>query len=303
VSLGRELPRAGYAKVLYTWRKTSDFIEDFIDDPTAAGKTVVVRDGITFGTFDNVFYRNSDVGRREFQAMQFEARTRVFNMPVQGHYTVQLRNHGNFEGEAANQPGNPSVIRDYPEMLPLDRYEPFGRLNEYQRHKFRLWTTYTQRMGRFGNVDVSPIWRVNSGLTYSHFATAQGMSAIQRGLNPGYARANTATASLFFGERGENDFKGYGVMDMSVRYGVPVWKSLQPWIQVHTYNVFNNQKLTVWDTTVNIDPASPLDAYGQPTGFVKGPNYGKPTSNGHFPVWSTGETGARTIRVAMGIRF
>jgi hypothetical protein len=303
LSIGRELPRAGYAKVLYTWRKTGDFIEDFINDPTAAGKTVVVRDGITFGTFDNVTYRNTDLGKREYQALQFEARSRVYGLPVQGHYTVQLRNHGNFEGEAANQPGNPTIIADYPEMLPLDRYEPFGRLNEFQRHKFRLWTTYTQPMGRFGAFDVSPIWRVNSGLTYSHFASAQGMSAAQIALNPGYARANTATAALYFGERGENNFKGYGLMDMSVRYGIPVWKTVQPWLQLHAFNVFNNQKLTVWDTTVNVDPASPLDAYGQPTGFVKGPNYGKPTANGHFPPWSTGETGARTFRLAMGIRF
>ena len=303
LSLGRELPRAGYAKVLYTWRKTHGVIEDFINNPTAAGKTVVVRDGITFGTFDNVYYRNTDEGRREFQALQFEARSRVWIMPVQGHYTVQLRNHGNFEGEAANQPGNPSVILDYPEMLPLNRYEPFGRLNEFQRHKFRLWTTYTQRMGRAGNLDVSPIWRVNSGLTYSHFASAIGMSPVQVALNPGYARANTSTASLYFGERGENDFKGYGVMDLSFRYGVPVWKAVQPWIQAFVYNVFNNQKLIAWDTTVSVDPASPLDAYGQPTGFIKGTNYGKPLSNGHYPVWSTGETGSRTLRVAMGIRF
>lgn len=303
LSLGRELPRAGYAKVLYTWRKTHGVIEDFINDPTAAGKTVVVRDGVNFGTFDNVYYRNTDEGRREYQALQFEARSRVFGQPVWGHYTVQLRNHGNFEGEAANQPGNPSVLLDYPEMLPEDRYEPFGRLNEFQRHKFRMWTTYTQRFGRLGNLDVSPIWRVNSGLTYSHFASAVGMSAIQIAKNPGYARANTSTGSLYFGERGENNFKGYGVMDLAFRYGIPAWKTVQPWIQAYVYNTFNNQKLTVWDTTVSIDPASPLDAYGQPTGFIKGPNYGKATANGHYPVWSTGETGSRTFRLAMGIRF
>jgi hypothetical protein len=303
LSLGRELPRAGYAKVIYTWRNTTSFIEDFINDPSAAGKTTVVRDGVNFGTFDNVTYRNTNEPQREYQALQFEARSRVWEFPIQGHYTIQLRNHGSFEGEAANQPGNPTIWLDYPEMLPTDRYEPFGRLNEFQRHKFRLWTTYNQSLGRAGNLDISPIWRVNSGLTYSHFATSVGMSAIQIARNPGYARANTATASLYFGERGTEEFKGYGMLDLSLRYGVPVWKTVQPWIQAHTFNVFNNQKLIQWDTTVLVDPASPLDSNGQPTGFIKGPNYGKATSNAHFPGWITGGTGGRTFRIAMGIRF
>jgi hypothetical protein len=302
LSLGRELPRAGHAKVTYTWRQTDGFIEDFINDPTAAGKTTVIRNGVNFGTFDNIVYRNTDLPIREYQAVQFEARGRVWELPVQGHYTVQIKNHGNFEGEAANQPGNPSIWLDYPEMLPLDRYAPYGRLDEFQRHKFRLWTTYTQRMGRAGSLDISPIWRVNSGQTYSHSATV-GMTAIQRALNPGYANANLTSATIYFGERGTESFKGYGMLDMSFRYGVPVWKSVQPWIQAHVFNTLNNQKLIAWDRTVTPDPNSPLDAMGQPTGFIRGANYGLHTANTHYPVWSTGETGSRTFRVAMGIRF
>jgi hypothetical protein len=249
-----------------------------------------------------VTYRNTDLPIRKYQSIQFEARSRVWQLPVQGHYTVQIKNHGNFEGEAGNQPGNPTTWLDYPEMLDPARYEPYGRLNEFQRHKFRLWTTYTQRLGPAGSIDISPLWRVNSGLTYSHSVTAS-MSAAQRALNPGYAKANTTSYTLYFGERGSESFKGYGMLDMSVRYGVPVWKTVQPWIQAHVFNVFDNRKLIQWDTTVSADPNSPRDAYGQPTGFIKGANYGTATANTHFPVWSSGETGGRTVRVAMGIRF
>jgi len=304
LALGRSLPRAGHVEATYIWRNTSDFIEDFIDDPTAAGKVTVVRDGITFGTFDRVLFKNTSVPKREYQALQFVARVNALDrVPVQGHYTVQIKNHGNFEGEAANQPGNPSVWFDNPEMLPEDRYYPYGRLDEFQRHKVRVWTTYNQRLGRAGSVDISPIWRVNSGLTYSHAATSVGPSAIQIARNPGYARANTTTNTLFFGERGSESFKGYGVLDMAFRYGVPVWKSVQPWIQAQVYNVFDNQKLIQWNTTVTPDPASPLDSNGQPTGFIKGANYGKATANTNFPAWSSGETGGRTFRIAMGVRF
>jgi hypothetical protein len=302
LSLGRELPRAGYAKVTYSWRQTDGFIEDFIDDPTADGKTTVIRDGVNFGVFDNVTYRNTDLPLREYQALQFEARSRVWELPVYGHYTVQIKNHGTFEGEAANQPGNPAIWHDYPEMLDPARYEPYGRLNEYQRHKLRIWTTYTARLGRAGNLDISPIWRVNSALTYSH-STSVGMSAAQIALNPGYARANTTSATIFFGERGSEQFKGYGLLDMSFRYGVPVWRTVQPWIQANVFNMLNNQKLIGWNTTVTPDPASPVDANGQPTGFVRGSLYGQHTSSAHYPAWSTGETGGRTFRLAMGIRF
>jgi hypothetical protein len=303
LALGRELPRAGYAKVTYTWRNTSGFIEDFFDDPTAAGKTTVTRNGVTYGVFDNVFYRNTDLPTREYQAVQFEARSRIWELPVFGHYTVQIKNHGTFEGEAANQPGNPAWWHDYPEMLDISRLEPYGRLNEFQRHKLRMWTTYTARMGRAGLLDISPIWRVNSALTYSHFATGTGLTPIQIARNPGYARANTVTGSMFFGERGSEQFAGYGLLDMSFRYGVPVWRTVQPWIQANVFNMLNNQKLIGWNTTVTADPNSPLDANGQPTGFIRGAQYGQATSNLHYPVWSTGEQGGRTFRLAMGIRF
>ena len=304
LSVGQQFRGSAYAKATYMWRTTNAFIEDFIDDPTASGKTVVVRDGVNFGTFDNAVYDNTDAPRREYQAVQIEGRFSPFEwLPVQGSYTVQIKNHGNFEGEAANQPGNPTVWFDYPEMLPEERYYPYGRLDEFQRHKLRLWTTYSQSLGPAGRVDISPMWRVNSGLTYSHAATGIGMSAAQVALNPGYARANTTTNTLYFGGRGTENFAGYGMLDIAARYGIPVWKSAQPWIQAQVYNVLDNRKLIRWNTTVTPDPASPLDEFGQRTGFVRGANYGTATANTHFPAWSSGETGGRTVRVAMGIRF
>ena len=37
-----------------------------------------------------------------------------------------------------------------------------------------------------------------------------------------------STQSVFFGERGSESFKGYGVVDLSVSYNVPVLKSVRP---------------------------------------------------------------------------
>ena len=84
---------------------------------------------------------------------------------------------------------------------------------------------------------------------------------------------------------------------------MPIWQTVQPWIQMQVYNVLNNQKLIQWDTTVTRDLTGPVDAIGQPINYVQGPNFGKATAATHYPRWSSGENGGRTFRVAMGIRF
>ena len=64
---------------------------------------------------------------------------------------------------------------------------------------------------------------------------------------------------MFFGERGSETFKGYGLLDTSINYNIPVFRSLRPWVKFDVYNLFNNRKLIAWNTTVRPDPTSPLD--------------------------------------------
>jgi hypothetical protein len=305
VSLGREFSSGGYAKAIYTWRHATDFIDDFINDPSPAGKIDVNQHGVV-SRVDRVLWANTDVPHREYQALQLESRVRFTpKLFVEGHWTLQVRNHGNFEGEAANQPGNGSTWFDYPEFYSEPRHHPFGRLDEFQRHKVRLWTSYNQGLGRFGSVDVGPIWRINSGQTYSLSATNVPHSPVQAAIaqSLGYLRTATTSATLYFDERGSEDFKGYGLLDLQLRYGIPVWRSLQPWYLLQIYNVLNNEKLVQWNTTVTPDPNSPVDALGLRTGYVKSAAFGTAAAAGNFPRWSTGETGGRTYRMAFGVRF
>jgi outer membrane receptor protein involved in Fe transport len=308
VSAGRELWGKGTARATYVWRKTGNFIETFIDNPSADGRTTVVEDGFTFGTFDNIYYRNSDEPTRRYQALQFDGTYRLRpRWTVSGHWTVQLRNHGNYEGESANVPGAGSTLGDYPEILVAERNFPEGRLDDFQRHKVRLWTIYTFEMGRFGSLDVAPLWRYNSALTYSLVANGVPLSAIQLAANPGYARlpgsGTNGSQSLFFGERGSQEFAGYGLVDLGVTYRVPVWQSIKPWVEFEVLNVLNNDKVIAWDTSITADPNSPLDAYGLPTGYLKGARFGQATSTAHYPRPRAGMTGGRTFLAAAGIRF
>jgi hypothetical protein len=44
---------------------------------------------------------------------------------------------------------------------------------------------------------------------------------------------------VFFGDRGSEEFAGFGVLDMSLSYNVPVFRTLRPWVKFDVYNLFN----------------------------------------------------------------
>jgi hypothetical protein len=296
--VARMLGARSYAKAVFVQRKTSNFIEEFILH--ANGRTPIAANGITLGQADNIVYDNSDEMKREYQALQLMGQHRLTNaLSVNGHWTVQLKNNGNFEGETPNPAG--SAFGDYPEMLSLARSAPEGRLDDFQRSKVRMWADYRAGLGRFGSFTLAPIYRYNSAKTYSLVLNGQPLSSIQAGLNPGYA--GTPTQQVFFGERGSQSFKGFALVDLAVTYGVPVWHSAQPWIKFEMFNVLNNQTLIAWDTTITADPNSARDEFGLPTGYVEGPRFGQGTSNAHYPTPRAGIDGGRMFGIAIGFRF
>lgn len=307
----------GYAEASYILRRTGNMVEDFIT--IADGTTDVVFNGIDAGTVSNVVYRNTDFGWREYQAMVLQSRYRFFDrLTVNGNYTVQLRNHGNYEGEGTNTPGSTSIFGDYPEAISEARHFPEGRLQNFQRHKLRAWAIYDMSMGSFGNMSVSGLVRVDSGLAYSLAQRGVAPTAAQRAIlaAAGYPDS-LGTANVFFGERGSETFPGYGLLDLSVHYNVPVFRELRPWVKFDVYNVLNNQKLIAWNTTVSQDASSAADELGLRSGFTQSTQFGKASGNTvtnlnqtaipTYPTTGFGGgnalNGGRTFRVALGVRF
>jgi hypothetical protein len=293
---GVRLGSKGEVKAIFTDRKASDFLENFTDDPTAAGKTLVTYEGRTIGNLDNVYIRNLDGGKREYQGIQLQANYRLTDRwNLAGHYTHQLKNDGTIEGEAANQPGVYSaVLGNYPEILAQERGNPDGRLNDFQAHKVRLWTNYDLDLGRAGNVSLGATYRWNSPLTFSYTATV-ATSAIQRGRNPGYGQVPTSQA-LFFGERGAGEFEASHLFDLALNYEIPVVGKVRPYFKAELRNAFNSTPLIGFDTTILPITTSALDADGLPTTFNRGPNFGKGLTNAHFPI-------PRTFQFSAGFRF
>jgi hypothetical protein len=305
IALGRQLGQQGHAKATYVWRKTSNFVEDFATLQNGIVNVPLV------GDLTNRVLDNTDVPKRSYEAAIFQTDYRAANRVWMGvDYTLQLNDNGNFAGEAAGVPGAQSIYGDFPEILgpALDRLMPEGRLDSFQRHKMRAYGTYTQTMGRFGSVDLSPIWRVNSARVYSLTATTP-VPAAQLARNPGYPVNDVNPAvreTVYFGDRGAYFFKGYGVVDFAATYAIPVWKTASPWFKVEIYNMLNNQKQIAWDKTISITAANragALDANGIPLEYTKGPRFGQATNDTMFPQPYAGQNGGRAMRIAFGARF
>ena len=304
VSVGSTVGTGGHIKATYVKRKTSGLVEDFFT--LADGSTTIIQDGQNFGTFTNQVLRNTDDLERRYDAIQFDGRYQVTgNFLIDGSYTGQINNEGNFEGEGTNTPGSPSAAFDYPEITPANRYFPFGRLDDFQRHKARVWGIYNLGLGGAGSVDIGGLWRYNSGLTYSLRSTGVRTNATQGQIlnDLGYASGPSSRTIYYDQGRGSENFEGYGLFDISIQYQIPVWQSLRPWFKAEVYNVFNNDKLIFWNTSVRPDTTGPTDALGIPTTFAEGSRFGEGDSVGHYPGYLPGLDGGRTFRMALGFRF
>lgn len=198
------------------------------------------------------------------------------------------------------------MIGNFPEIFVLDRNNPEGRLDDFQRHKVRLWTTYNVGLAAFGAVDVSALYRYDSPLTFSLLATAVPLTASQRANNPGYA-VPPASQTVYFGDRGTEEYQGSHLVDLAMTYSVPVWREMRPWVKVELFNVFNNQNLVLFNTQVTRNTAGAVDANGLPTEYIRGARFGQATSVTHFPRSAQNFAGqtlfARTFLLSTGFRF
>jgi hypothetical protein len=294
VQAGTRLGQRGELKAIFTDRSTDNLLDDFITLDN--GRTTVVEDGRTFGTFDNIFISNADFPFRNYQALQFQSSYRFTdNWSMWAHYTHQFKNEGNFEGEGANTPGSYSIIGDRPEIYTENRHFPSGRLNQFQAHKVRAATNYDLRMGGAGTLNLGLLYRYDSPLTFSYTSANVPLTAQQRALGAGYAGLPT-TQTIFYAERGTGHFEAQSLFDLALNYDIPVFKSVRPYVKFDMRNVFNAQPLIGFDFTVTPNNNGPRDELGLPTEFIRGTNFGKNTVLTHNPV-------PREFRFALGLRF
>lgn len=297
VAAGMALPRGGWTKLTFIDRDLTNVIEDFIT--IDQGFTSVTMRGVTINA-DNVWLRNSNTPVREYQALQLQANYGIMrNWTIEGNYTRQLKNHGNYEGEAG-QSFTQSPLGNRPEIQ-SPRENPYGRLNLYQRDRVRLWTTYDLSLGRAGHLTSGLIWRYDSPQVFSYSATV-ARTAAQLARNPGYKGVlplGSETQLLFFGERGAGTFGDpTSLFDLSFSYGLPIFRSIEPWIKFDVRNVLNDDSQTFGTTTITANPAATggADELGLPTTFNPSATFGTPRNANDYVI-------PREFFVSAGIRF
>jgi hypothetical protein len=79
---------------------------------------------------------------------------------------------------------------------------------------------------------------------------------VQRARISGYVSQPTSQ-TIYFAPPGSESFNGHSVFDLALTYSVPVFQSARRWVKLELHNVFNNQKLVTWNTTVRFGSCQP----------------------------------------------
>ena len=282
----------------------------------ADGTTDVVSNGVDAGVFTNIVYRNTDLAHREYQGWCSSRGYQLSNRwSVNGHYTLQLQERRQLR-RRSHQPAGRDLTSS---ATTRKRSTPRGtiltagcRTSSAIASASGASTTWTWA------ARATPRCRVCGGWTrlasYQPGGAKPGahVDAARRSWRRPAIRTARVRLNVFFGERGSEEFAGYGVLDMSFNYNVPVFRTLRPWVKFDVYNLFNNQKLIAWNTTISQDPASPKDSLGYATEYIKSPTFGTATGNtvtnlnvstiNAYPVAFSGAApGGRTLQVAARI--
>ena len=121
-------------------------------------------------------------------------------------------------------------------------------------------------MGQAGDLSLSGLWNWSSPRVYSLVARNQGLSAIQNALltSAGYPDSPGVADGLLRRPR----LAGIRVVWRRQRVGQLQRAGLQPlrpWVKLDLFNMFNNQKLIAWNTTVSQNRAAGVDNLGLAT--------------------------------------
>ena len=216
---------------------------------------------------------------------------------MEGNWTHQFKNNGNYEGEGGQALGT-SAVGDRPEIQD-PREIATGRLAQFEANRLRAWTTYGLNFGRYGGLSAGLLWRYDSPLTFSYTAVSS-RTAQSKALNPGYHNQSNSV-TLFYGDRGAGQFNSSSLFDTSLQYSLPISR-VTPWIKFDVRNVLNSKTLISYNTSIFADPNSPKDALGYPTGYTKAnPTNGVITFG--RPVSARSYVEPRTYLVYAGVRF
>ena len=259
----------------------------------------------------DVVYTSNYDHDKTYQSLVFEFAQFGENWTAGGNITWSSL-EGKSVIDANGSPGSTSQFGNYAEVQNLDFSYVNGPLPGDAPLRIRAWFNYNFNFGRMGNLNVGLLGRFTSGTPYSMTSAMNGANdPIYDPDNPAHETtnghfgwapgANSGWTWFHGGTRGQGRLPAVYGVDLSLRWDVKLWNKLSYYVKIDVINVFNDKRLTGYDTTTNGTGSYYWDITDQelvinaPTVSV-GSNFGQATNAGHY-------TGVRQLFIATGLRW
>lgn len=266
-------------------RKTTELPEDIVP----VGSTPVSLFGAT-RSFDTIGVEGRSDAWRQYTAAQVDAKYQRGMASLGIFYTYQFRNEGNYEGVRAGSAAVTSAVGDYPEAYTEDRHYLTRNLPGFQKHRLFSWATFDLS----DSLSMSLAFHARSGFAYTHQARVPLTSQqIPRIIAARYQSISTGQTIFFPGDPG-GFYESAKSLDAAVRWHRRLWGG-EFELRGEAFNLFDKQALTSFNTDV-VPNATPVDTWGLPTTFTRGPQYGRANDASSYQV-------PRTFQLSAAFRF
>jgi hypothetical protein len=298
--LSRELGTRGSLRVDFIYRKYGDIYGGFINMSTG-----VVQDPRSGQKFNLAVVDNTDSVKRNYKGMSTQFTYKLLrDLQLSGNWMLSY-SRGSIEAENFTDIVVRANANEYPEYRPARWNYPVGHLNGDQRHKVRLWATYSLPVkSAFGRFDLGFMQRYDSGLPYDYNMSIDSRPYVT---NPGYL-VPPSTVTYFISGRGEYRFNSTWRTDLSLSWTrkvpLPKLPNAQIFFRAVVNNIFNNLRVDGFNTTIisrtgdttlaAFNPFTEQPVEGK--NWKKGPSFGQPTSPGSYQ-------STRDFYFSVGFRF
>lgn len=316
--VARQFGNRGSVRADFISRNYSDFYATRTDITTERATDL-------FGNaFDLSLIENTNIVDRSYKGLTLQAGMRTWGrLDVGATYTLSKAS-GNFDGEDAASGPVTTQLLSFPEFVDATWNSPEGSLGVDQRHRARLWATYTLPIRHgFGTLTAVLLQTLESGVPYGAVGP---VNTIPFANDPGYLNPSGDRAdgfwNYYFTDRDAFRTEGARRTDISLNYWyrVPGVRRLEVFFRGEVLNVFDNFQLcacggTVFSnggatdiakinrgvlTATNSATLQPFNPFTQTP--VEGVHWARRTNFG-TPVDQFSWTTPRTFRMSIGARF
>jgi hypothetical protein len=298
--MARELGSRGSLRVDFIYRKFGGIYGDFINPSTG-----VVTDPRSGQQFNLDVVNNTDAVKRNYKGVSTQYTYRATrDLLLTGNYMLAW-SRGNVEAEDYTNIVVRASADQYPEYRQPSWNAPVGYLNGDQRHKVRLWASYTLPVHKeAGSLVLGLMQSYDSGRGYDLNMSIDSRPYVT---NPGYL-IPPSTVTYFVSGRGAYRFDGSVSTDASLTWThhlpLPKLPHAELFVRSVMMNVFNNLSLTSFNTTIlgraNDTTLAAFNPFTtkpvQGVNWKYGPAFGQAVSPGSYQA-------PRSFNFSAGFRF